>query len=468
MTDLWNDLLSYASYDAARLTDALTVYARLDSIRDRLGRGLLHYAAEAGNSASVALLLAAGMTPNVHDTHCRHTPLHEAAANDSADCVELLLAAGADPNLANDRDETPIFDVRSIRVLTRLLDAGAKVDLRNSIGQSLLRYTVLRVSSPEVLKFWIERGLSLEDADDQHRTAIHGIFEFGFGDVRISLNDRLACLELLLSAGANVNHSDTGGKTPLHHAAWHSHDRTEYLERLLASGAEPNPADHSGTTPLMMAASKDLFPVIKLLVAHGADPNRFNTYHQYAVDLCSSNSQAKKYLQKITEEIPKPAVRMSDIVTRVFAIPRYAQQADLHDSAGCTAEELSVLETEIGTPLPASYRLFLSKLGHGMDDFLSCDHMTFQYGFVLETARNNSASFREHADLPADAVVIMTRMGDWTAFYRSNARAKDPAVYAVEPHAEDALAKPKRVARSISDLIDGLVRDHEQWYRDAQ
>lgn len=468
MTDLGDDLLSYAAQDSSRLADALTNHVDPDKIRDSMGRGLLHHAAGAGNAKSVQFLLAKGLSPNVRDTHCRHTPLHSAVSSDSFACVERLLDAGADPNLSNERSETPIFEARSLEVLTGLVKAGANFDLRNSNGQTLLRYTVLRVVSPEVLKFWLEHGLSVEDVDNQHRTAIHGIFEFGFDDVRITHADRMECLQQLIAAEANINHADAIGRTPLHHAAWHSYNRTDFLDRLLAAGAQPNPADKSGTTPLMFAASKDLLPVIERLLAQGADPNLFDAYHQYAVDLCSRRSQARQRLQQVTEKIPKPAVRMSDIVKRVLAIPQYARQVAHHESAGCTAEELSVLESAIGKPLPASYRLFLSKLGHGLDDFLTCDHMTFQYEFVLETARDNSASFREYADLPTDAVIIMTRMGDWTAFYRSNGRSKDPAVYAVEPCGEDEIAKPKRVARSISDLFDDLVREHEQWFGDGQ
>lgn len=468
MMEQHSDMLSYAAKDADRLSAALAGTFDLERVRDSLGRGLLHYAAEAGNAKSVEVLLSAGLSPNLHDTHCQHTPLHEAASCDSAACVALLLEAGGDPNLANERDETPIFDARSAEVLTRLLDAGAKVDMRNSSGQSLLRYSVLRVVSPDVLEFWLDRDMFLEDVDSQHRTAIHGIFEFGFDDVRIAQADRMKCLDQLLAAGADANHADAGGRTPLHHAAWHSHDRTDYLVRLLAAGAEPNCADKSGTSPLMMAASKDLLPAVEILLAHGADPNVFDTYHQYAVDLCSSKSEAKQRLQQVTEKLPKPAVRMADIVKRVLAIPRYSQQSDLHSSAGCTAEEISTLESIIGTALPDSYRLFLSKLGHGLGDFLICDHMTFQYDFVLETTRDNASSFREYSDLPEDSVVIMTRMGDWTVFYRSSARSKDPAVYAVEPPAEGPLAKPKRIAPSVSDFFDDLVRDHEQWFGTAE
>jgi len=82
---------------------------------------------------------------------------------------------------------------------------------------------------------------------------------------------RLDIIDLVLSAGANVNSRDKEQRTPLHVAVWGGGGRV--AEILLEHGADVNATDRSGTTPLHMAAQKLNAEACKLLLQHGADHN---------------------------------------------------------------------------------------------------------------------------------------------------------------------------------------------------
>ena len=81
----------------------------------------------------------------------------------------------------------------------------------------------------------------------------------------------LDIIDLVLSAGANVNSRDKEQRTPLHVAVWSGGGPV--AEILLEHGADLNAIDRSGNTPLHMAAQKLNAEACRLLLQHGADPN---------------------------------------------------------------------------------------------------------------------------------------------------------------------------------------------------
>lgn len=86
-----------------------------------------------------------------------------------------------------------------------------------------------------------------------------------------SYHDNLDIVELLLSAGANVNATTDLGVTPLWLAA--ENGNAAVVEKLLAAGANANVALLSGETVLMTAALAGNAEVVTLLLAADAEPN---------------------------------------------------------------------------------------------------------------------------------------------------------------------------------------------------
>ena len=76
-------------------------------------------------------------------------------------------------------------------------------------------------------------------------------------------------VRILLDAGADIERADGWSYVPLHWAAMNNHYETVKL--LLDEGADVDKEDQWGRTSLLRAASED---VAKLLMRHGADPNK--------------------------------------------------------------------------------------------------------------------------------------------------------------------------------------------------
>ncbi|OVA09670.1 Arf GTPase activating protein [Macleaya cordata] len=80
----------------------------------------------------------------------------------------------------------------------------------------------------------------------------------------------IGMIELLLQYGANINASDSGGRTPLHHCILRG--RTAFAKLLLTRGADPQAIDMDGKTPLQLAADTSFKDEEVLILL--ADTNR--------------------------------------------------------------------------------------------------------------------------------------------------------------------------------------------------
>ncbi|KAM0697995.1 hypothetical protein Q7P36_002849 [Cladosporium allicinum] len=108
---------------------------------------------------------------------------------------------------------------------------------------------------------------------------IHCTDEYGRTPLHLAAKDhRKDTIEVLLQAGAKVGAETKcedpylyhSGITPLHLAASTSHDgkRPEHVEALIQAGADVNHMDERGATPLHAACSKE---IVEVLLRAGAD-----------------------------------------------------------------------------------------------------------------------------------------------------------------------------------------------------
>ena len=107
---------------------------------------------------------------------------------------------------------------------------------------------------------------------------------------------------------------------------------------------------------------------------------------------------------------------------------------------GCTSTEIELLEHRHKVMLPKSYREFLSRMGHDACRLFAHDHTVVSYNEAItlpdelperiaEERRFRDDDFNFTVQLPDDAILIGSRLGDWHWFVRCN-ETEDCAVWA--------------------------------------
>ena len=216
--------------------------------KNRRGSTPLHWAIH--DEAKVSLLLARGAAVNARQVEGR-TPLYQAASlGGAAPIVRMLLAKDADPNIAIANGRTPLMAAAGrgdVETMTLLLDAKAKVDVKNGAGETAL------------------------------------ILAAGDGNPH--------AVRLLLDRGADARARTKRNETALGNASTAGNEETVKL--LLDRDAEVNVRNIRGYSPLMLAASSDAIPtgVVKLLLASGADVSFTGDYEETARDLAAKRGE---------------------------------------------------------------------------------------------------------------------------------------------------------------------------------
>lgn len=141
---------------------------------ERGSTGLMHVAAQNGQTKTVAYLIAKGA--KVYATNAAgQTPLHLAAAHGKAEVVELLLKAGGRVGVFDNQGCTPLHAaVRggNAEIVNRLIMAGGKVDAISCEGKTPL-HLAAESGSVELTQLLISAGANVNHVNSkQHQTVL--------------------------------------------------------------------------------------------------------------------------------------------------------------------------------------------------------------------------------------------------------------------------------------------------------
>lgn len=181
------------------------------------------------------------------------TPLVFATRQDCMECVKELIAAGADVNQVTHYGWTPLLTAtqnRHYKIGAYLLDHGANPNIKNNGG-------------------WSPLYLATDNRN----------IEGGDYPVRKPDMDHLDFIKLLLAKGADVNVRVCGTQsTPTTCVGDSTETRTNFTMQWL---------NEDGATPFLRAAQSSDVELMKLLLAHGADPKIYTARNVTALAVAS-------------------------------------------------------------------------------------------------------------------------------------------------------------------------------------
>jgi ankyrin repeat protein len=277
--------------DAAKRNDLPTVRTLIAAhadvnARQNDGATALHWAAYHDNIELAGALLDAGAVAAVAND-LEVTPLFIAASGGSAAMVRRLIAAGADVNAANATNVTPLMAAArsgSVETVAALLDRGARADEHETVrGQTALMWAAAH-GHTAIVRALVAHGADvrarsrarpvLVNRGDYNGGRANAIEEVGRGGYSALMFAARAgsgeVVEVLLSAGADVNETAPDGTSVLLMASHSGHGRL--AKALLEHGANPNAAER-GYTPLHAAILRGDRELVAVLLAKRADPN---------------------------------------------------------------------------------------------------------------------------------------------------------------------------------------------------
>jgi ankyrin repeat protein len=186
--------------------------------QDQMGRTPLHWAARKGDASAVDELLQAGACANVFDKEGR-TPLFDACLGSFIACAERILVFGGDVDAPGPRGYQPIHAATkegSAKLISLLLLHKAELDASNNhFGATPLQQAVGH-SNVRGCRHLLDLGADIEHEDRDGDTPL-------FQGVVRNAHD---CLQLLLSRESNHLHRNHNRCTLLHLAALHGDQGT--------------------------------------------------------------------------------------------------------------------------------------------------------------------------------------------------------------------------------------------------
>lgn len=254
-------------------------------------------AVEAGHLSVVQWLLENGADVNASNVY-HETALNVAAVRTtSTEIINTLLSQeGIRPDLADTAGRTPLFSAcwkghtEMVKRLVVRKDVDVNRQNEKGAGPLIAAITKGHLDILDILFSEVFSRLNLNSYLEDGRTALMLAARAGHESIlqRLTglpgtdlakedfqgrqalvyavLGQSSACVEALITAGANVNHQDKNGNTALTIACRWGH--VEIVQQLLRHCADPSLVNERGSTPLHGAAEAGHQAVVKLLLGH--------------------------------------------------------------------------------------------------------------------------------------------------------------------------------------------------------
>ena len=175
---------------------------------------------------------------------------------------------GADPDEPNEDGLTEIqkaIENDNYRLTGLLLKTGSSVNLKKN-GKSLLMTAAQSKSTSDIVEILLKFGANVNDTDSRGKSALmHALSN------KEEVN--MSVIKLLLNNGADLEQNYKGGETVLHHAI-NNCNSTQLIQMLVDYGANVNQTDEDGCLALFYAIDLDNPEIVKVLLDCGTNVNQ--------------------------------------------------------------------------------------------------------------------------------------------------------------------------------------------------
>jgi ankyrin repeat protein len=270
------------------------------------GPTALHLAAGNGMLSLCKKLVKLGAGVDVTCTRSKRTTLDFACKRGHLKIVKMLIKSGANPNFFRNSGFSPLFTAAENghdHICKELINAGAEVDCRTSLGTTALMYSSRSDRSIECTKLLLERGADINAMSALGHDALHHAMESDEALQTIDLlytNERFknkayglqektafhkaaekdkleACMYFLLKRNESIHAKDKLGNTPLHSCMENAQHQSASF--LMGKGADVSLKNNEELTPLHLLCGakssvwneKRRVEILDELISKGAD-----------------------------------------------------------------------------------------------------------------------------------------------------------------------------------------------------
>ncbi|CAG9997130.1 unnamed protein product [Clonostachys byssicola] len=210
-------------------------------------------------------------------------PLGLAVINDRRNIVPWLLKNGASMSHPGGKHGKTALHLACsfghFEMVQLLLEQHANIHQKDDFSNTPLLQSCWD-PQPQIFALLRDEGALVSDVNEHGRNGFHAVVlsDEPFGEAHEEV------LGLLIGSGADINHRDIFGFSPLYHAC--KKEETGLIEILLNLGADINQkTTPHGLTPLMEACCKPSKEPVEVLLREGADTSPVNPHGLTALSL---------------------------------------------------------------------------------------------------------------------------------------------------------------------------------------